>query len=76
MQKYLSAAPTVPYTPNLYNSSRLDIIKDYYRYLPTIYNHNRQQTSNEPDFSVIYNTIACPNKLPGSVHFLMFVKYI
>ena len=30
--------PVLDHTPNLYNKSRLELIKDSYRYLPLAYN--------------------------------------
>lgn len=39
MKRSLESGLTIEYTPNLFNKSRLELIKDSYRYLPVIYNH-------------------------------------
>ena len=80
MKLYLESGPILPYTPNLYNSSRLDIIVDSYRYLPPLYNYNQKQRDNTPglhqDHINIYTLLANPHQIAGSAHFGMFVKYI
>lgn len=41
MKTALQSGPVLRYTPNLYNKSRLELIKDSYRYLPLSYNFVR-----------------------------------
>lgn len=74
----MEAAPTVPYTPNLYNKSRLELIKDSYRYLPVIYKYNSVSEGKDfhPHFRTIYSLLVNPHQIPGSAHVGMFIKYI
>ena len=62
----------------MYNKSRLEILKDAYRYLPHIYNYNRQKAKEDlhHDHAYGFGYIANPHQMPGGVHFGMFVKYI
>jgi hypothetical protein len=80
MKLYLEAGPTLPYTPNMYNGSKLDLTLDSLRYLPMIYNYNMRQRDNVPglnqDHINIYTLLSNPHQITGSAHFGMFVKYI
>lgn len=78
MKQYLEAAPTLEYTPNLYNRSRLEIIKDALRYLPVTYNYNysHQNLDIHPHIRSIYTLLVNPHQIPAGVHFGMFIKYI
>lgn len=48
LRNYLEAGPTLPYTPNLYNKSRTELIKDSYRYLPITRNYRQHHGKNLP----------------------------
>lgn len=78
MTNHLQQGPTLPYTPNIHNKSRLEIIKDAYRYLPMVYHYNIGKVNEglHNDHLNIYGALANPHQLPGGVHFGMFVKYI
>ena len=78
MTQHLEHGPTLPYTPNIYNKSRVELIKDAYRYLPMIYYHNMGKIASglHIDHLNIYGALSNPHQMPGGVHFGMFVKYI
>jgi hypothetical protein len=38
MKTYLDLAPVLDHNPNLFNKSRLELVKDTYRYLPVSFN--------------------------------------
>jgi alkylation response protein AidB-like acyl-CoA dehydrogenase len=78
MKQHLEHGPIHTYTPNIYNKSRVELIKDAYRYLPMVYHHNMGQAQKgvDNDHLNIYGALANPHQLPGGVHFGMFVKYI
>ena len=77
MKNHLERGPTLPYTPNLYNKSRLELIKDAYRYLPLIYNYNQNHGSNvQMHVKHAYGALVNPHQIPGLAHFGMFIKYI
>lgn len=78
MKNYLEAAPAISYTPNIYNQSRLQLVKDGLRYFPTIFNHNvnHNRETLHPHIRTIYGQLASPHQLPAGVHFGMFIKYI
>ena len=78
MKQHLEKGPVTEYSPNLFNKSRLELLKDAYRYLPLIYNHNRHHAAEnlQTDHINIYAILANPHQIPGGVHFGMFVKYI
>lgn len=64
------------YTPNLYNKSRLELMKDSYRYLPTIYNYYTHHTTKGHKSNDVYGALMSPHQLPGGAHYGMFIKYI
>jgi acyl-CoA oxidase len=77
MKRYLESAPVLDYTPNLYNKSRLELVKDAYRYLPLIYNFNTANGHKvHPHLMSIYSALVNPHQIPGMAHFGMFIKYI
>jgi hypothetical protein len=78
MLHHLETGPTIPYTPNLFNQSRLALLRDAYRYFPMIYNHNnhRMEEGIDRDNFNIYSHLASPHQMPGSVHFVMFLQYL
>lgn len=78
MKRIAESGPTLPYTPNLYNKSRVELIKDAYRYLPLLYNYSAQNQSPDvlPDHLRIYDFWENPHQIPGGAHFGMFIKYI
>ena len=43
LKSYLEKGPVLSINPNIFNESRLEIIKDAYNYLPMTYNFNRNQ---------------------------------
>jgi hypothetical protein len=59
----------------MYNDSRLELIKDSYKSLPSIYNYN-QGKDVHPHIRTIYGALVNPHQMPGSIHFGMFLKYI
>lgn len=77
MKRYLESGPILSYSPNLYNQSRLAIMKDAYRYLPLIYNFNSHNGYKvHPHLHSIYSALVNPHQIPGMAHFGMFIKYI
>jgi acyl-CoA oxidase len=79
LKTLLDAAPVHDYNPNMYNKSRLELIKDTYSYLPMIYNFYQ----SHPEFDnfhgsvkVVYGSLVNPHQSPGSAHVGMFIKYI
>jgi hypothetical protein len=76
---HLETGTTLPYTPNIYNKSRLEILKDAYRhYLPLFYDHNHHHMREGIDYDNfhLYCNLVSPHQMPGAVHFLMFIKYL
>lgn len=79
MKTVLEAAPILDHNPNLYNKSRLELIKDTYRYLPVMYNFIQSHPEFDhfhPHIKTIYSTLMNPHQPPGSAHVGMFLKYI
>jgi hypothetical protein len=79
LQTVLEKAPTHDYNPNMYNKSRLELIKDSYSYLPLVANWywaNPEFESYHPCIRQIYSTLLTPHQMPGSAHVGMFIKYI
>ena len=78
MKRYLEKGKTLPYTPNMYNKSRVDLIKDSVKYLsgiPTPFNHSDPE--NLPYYHRnVYSMLVNPQQRPASTHFGMFIKYI
>ena len=77
LKGYLEAGPTLTYSPNIYNKSRLELIKDTYRYLPVTRKYHQHHGNNIPyHVGVTYSLFSNPHQNAGGVHFVMFVKYI
>lgn len=77
LSSYLNAGPTLPYSPNLYNKSRVELIKDTYRYLPVTRNYQQHHANNIPyHVGSTYSLFSNPHQNVGTAHFVMFVKYI
>jgi hypothetical protein len=77
MRAYLDAAPVGQYTPNIYNKSRLELIKDAYKYLPMVYNYNQKEgKAVHPHIPYIYSFLVNPHQEPAVAHSAMFLKYI
>ena len=79
MRALLEEAPVHEYNPNIYNKSRLELIKNTYSYLPMIYNffqNNPEYASFHNSVKVVYGQLVTPHQLPGSAHVGMFIKYI
>jgi acyl-CoA oxidase len=79
MRAIFEAAPVHDYNPNMYNKSRLALIKDTYSYLPMMFNFFQ----NHPEFDkfhshirTYYGVLVNPHQLPGTAHVGMFLKYI
>ena len=75
MDDFLSKAPVISHTPNIFNKNRMALIKDSFQYLVTMYNNNinHEGPSNHMNS---YTMVGNPYQAPGSVHWGMFVKYI
>jgi hypothetical protein len=76
MKKTLEAGPTLEYTPNIYNKSRLELIKDSYRYLPAAYNFYSHRTEKGHKPNDVYGSLMSPHQIPAAAHYGMFIKYI
>jgi len=77
MRAYLESAPIGNYTPNIYNKSRLELIKDTYKYLPMVFNYNQKEgKAVHSHIPLIYTLLVNPHQQPGTAHAGMFLKYI
>ena len=75
MVEYLSKAPVINHSPNIYNQNRLALIKDSFQYLVIMYNYILNH-DNHPNHMNSYTMVGNPHQAPGSVHWGMFIKYI
>jgi hypothetical protein len=76
MKQSLEAGPVLEYTPNIYNKSRLELIKDSLRYLPPVYNFYNHKTVKGHKPNDVYGSLVSPHQLPAGAHYGMFIKYI
>ena len=76
MKQTLEAGPVLDYTPNLYNKSRLELIKDSLRYLPPVYNYYNHKVLKGHRPNDVYGSLVSPHQMPGGAHYGMFIKYI
>lgn len=79
MKALFAAAPTNKYSPNIFNKSRLEYCKNAYSHIPMLHNFY-QQNPQFDSFSLhvkhFFNLSFNPHQTPGTIQFLMFIKYI
>jgi hypothetical protein len=66
-------------SPNIFNQSRLDLIKNSYKYVPVKYNFyfdNPQFDDIHPHIKRQLHIMMNPNQIPGTMHEMMFSTYV
>jgi hypothetical protein len=79
MKRLFAESPVVESSPNIFNQSRLDLIKNSYKYAPIKYNFyfkNPQFDNIHPHIKRQLHIFLNPNQTPGSMHEMMFNTYI